>query len=901
MEDPAKQRGFFELTLRDALKPGQKARLITPVYKILDDLKKLDLKDPDNEEIVNLMLQTITNPNFHKNEKAKKFVASVFYVLFFKLNEICENMKVLFRNEKDAPAGTLSDICITVWTNCDVTERSTFNIQIIKPIAECAILAETPQFSKNCRAFLEKFGASRSRKKELWSAMCHIYEPIVFRYLHAANALVRDNALSLLSQCAFPIESYEYTKEKKEELMSTQINELTTILMDESPKVRANAAKSVCKILYQYWQFFPTTSQKKLLEILSKDLSRDRKATAVRVAVLEGLDFLCDLHDGMEFVCPYIPYLAERLHDQSPQVRIAFLKLLNTVSTQSSVNIFKIIHIDHFIYRLCMDGEDVCDAIVDILKPSLFDFTVKPSKKEKSEEDLKRKLNRLRSARAIFLCHRNLQAATKFYASLAKSVLTDDILDFIHILYYWSERTAAGDPTVPMPTAQQIGSADCALPAFECEDDLERLYRVENGEEEENDEEEEKKAIPEHIAVWAIISGVMKSLGEIIKDKEQLKMIKEKIFPGFKPKEVFSRLPKFLHAKFFDILKTLGKDEDSMDLLIEYLSSDDCPSWSEALGCLTKWGTFEEYIEDQTKILDEALNGEDGEMTSEERSLKISRCVKYLMFMFSTKEILKKNNDYSQTIKTLDETILKMLYANLKIGDYSSLTEQQIQIAETMNKEFYVMTFKLIVTLHTHLLLYKLETISQNNNNNSNQNEADKEVVYIGRDLFLRMIDDIKSAFFPENIEKNTLQFDIFVALLTLLTDLISSHIFDNELLHDGIERIKEIASDGAMEGHKLKNVSLKCLSKIVEVMVVDSKNESNQAETLFRFVVDNSKDDDDAEVVDQLIETLSKAQKKKKSCSWLVGVLGDLAVQEENVSEKILETVQKCLASLNQ
>ena len=208
-------------------------------------------------------------------------------------------------------------------------------------------------------------------------------------------------------------------------------------------------------------------------------------------------------------------------------------------------------------------------------------------------------------------------------------------------------------------------------------------------------------------------------------------------------------------------------------------------------------------------------------MSNEERSAKITRSVRYLMFMFSTSEIRSKIDKDMKTIETLLSAvneIFPMLYAKLGYeGGTNTLPQDKLSIAESLSTDCYVMAVKLVVTLRINLSFSLMA--------DNDMDAYNKFIEVIGREVFIQMMNDIKDNFFPENIPLKSLQYEIFVTILTLMTDLISLHIFDGQLLLDAIEEIKSIASNEGMEGHELKNISLKCLSKITDSLAVDATN----------------------------------------------------------------------------
>ena len=67
--------------------------------------------------------------------------------------------------------------------------------------------------------------------------LLRLYEPILFRSFSAANASVRLNALSLMTE-AFPLNDPDAGPEDMEETMTRQFDLLRSSMVDECPLVR---------------------------------------------------------------------------------------------------------------------------------------------------------------------------------------------------------------------------------------------------------------------------------------------------------------------------------------------------------------------------------------------------------------------------------------------------------------------------------------------------------------------------------------------------------------------------------------------------------------------------------------------------------------------------------------
>ena len=1044
MEEAEGNRRFIEATLKAALSGNATQRHIAQVYKLPDKLEYLDLKDEINKSITDLLITAFTHQNLLKNDKGRKFLAQMYHKISSRIQDLLEAIQVALRTGKAAIAESLADVSINIWISCDETERKLFEVQCLKPIADWSIRAETPLFHKNCRSYLEKFKEKR-RRKELSAAMAHIYEPIIFRYLHSANPLVRDNALDIFTRCAFPINSPSFTTEKNSSLLESQIEEFKSIIKDDCPKVRASATKCLCRVLYEFWGLFQesSTPAKSFVDLIVKDMSHDI-AYQVRAAAMEGLNFLCGIMDGLDTISIALPDFADLIHDPNESVRIGFIKLLTTISTQSSISIFQIIHLDHFIYRLKFDSPNVVSAICELLNPSMFSIVVKDKKSKKKNKDnsgeeeeevedkktaedrlkkLKLKTNKNRISRCIFMCHRNLRAAEKFYSMLPRFVSSDEIIDFVNILSLWSLENIN---KVINPNSKkkimEIKKAQSSktelppmLPQFEQQDDLVRLFgeeqriikQMEESEtkqfededdeaevaakkkkqekpkpkkkapkkkqesEEEDDEEEKKEAeeneeeeeeekneeeeqiegtIEEYQAVWAVISSIICSIANLLsKDSEKdIETIRKKIFHDFDVEKILANLPHVLRGSFFKLLAVFPKNEKCTKLTLDYLSEGKCLAWSEALNCLKSWGVLGDFLKTQTDEIHFALTGEhlipqeseekneeeeekkeeekheeeeeekkeedndkideSAEQKEESRSVKITKSLRYLMFMFSNSETRNKIDGDTETIEALLTELnqfLPMMYEKLGLKPESpgdALSEELSTIANELSESCYLNAVKLIVAVRTHLAIKILKIAKK-----ADEAEAAFRtfITQISECVFEQIVKDITVQFVNDNnIGPETFQFKILKMVLTLSADMIREHIFDDDLYNTNLELFKSFAANPELEGHELRSVAFQCLATVAVNLAYDAYQaadvEQHPAQEILDYSAKLAQDEGTEQIVIDLVSTLTKMEKKKRTLPWLAGELQALSDNEE-ISDSIRKVSGESLAAINQ
>lgn len=843
--------------LHEANAESARGRDTTAAIKLLPSLQEVDLQQDEAKPIVEELDQCFLVPNFIKTGKGRKFLARVFLLQLFRIREFTDVIKRVLQ-QKQTDATLVGDIAVSAWINANINERANMQSSLLREIIECAILSASPDFTKNCRLFLEPFHSKR-RRNELSNALVLLYEPIIFRYLHAANPIVRLNAL-LLFGVAFPLQSKQFSAERNTTLLNEQIKELNQCLSDESPKVRASAAKCVCRALYEWWEIFQTKqTRSELINFLTENLCFDSSSSTVRTAVIEGIEYLIGRVESIELILPRLPKMGYLLHDPVESVRYQYVKLLITVNPLSNINIFKIVHIDHLIYRLKNDTDKVASAVVQILQPSLF-----PPPGEKGTE---RTCNTKRVSRCIFLMERNLKAAERFYNLLPKFVSSDEILCFIRFAYFWVQKTVSGKPPKLPPLKLVDSDAELALPGFSDGNDLERL------------------GYEPYQAIWTIIANLTTILAK--KSQSDLEDLKKQTFPDFDASKVKEYLPSGLHSYLFKFLSNFKPSDEEVGLALEYLQSDDSEDWSEALRCLMKWNSLNTFFPNMVNIIE---NGGDQNDENSESGIELARAIRYLSFIFANKELKKVIIDDDENITRLSNGLDKFLHLlQVKLGLPSisdeEVDEQTVEFANSLPDICYVKAIELIFALKVHISVTALQNDDDDGNDSFNQ-----MIESINSQIFTPLVRGILSVFGPEELQGDNLCFKIFTTLMTLISDMMSLHIYNGDTFYFLLGIYYDCIDSGNGYGDEVKRVAYECLSKIVIIVALDFPDDPNQvhpAKLILSRMVKNATTKIAALSVKESLESLAKNQIKKRCMPWLKDALGYLYVADEIEEEE--------------
>lgn len=95
----------------------------------------------------------------------------------------------------------------------------------------------------------------------------------------------------------------------------------------------------------------------------------------MRVAVIEGLQYLLDNHLSHPILKALLPKLSPMIHDTAERVRIAFVDLLTYVRSIKLIKFYEIIPVEELLLRLSVDTPPVCKKLTSLLLNSYLPHT----------------------------------------------------------------------------------------------------------------------------------------------------------------------------------------------------------------------------------------------------------------------------------------------------------------------------------------------------------------------------------------------------------------------------------------------------------------------------------------------------------------------------------------------
>jgi len=276
---------------------------------------------------------------------------------------------------------------------------------------------------KPCLHLLEKFHSAKN-DHSCQTAICRLWQPILWRHLVAANAMVRRSSAEMLF-AAFPVENPDAHIEEKASRHEAQYKILLELLSDSDVEVRVTSIQGVCGVIAVFWSILPTTFLSQAVRYLIKDLAFDASSPKVRIAVLKGNTFeyllefvflqrLYPFFLGLKlmlnncershlYLKKILPKIKDIIHDINEGVRLSFVDLLGVIKRVRSINYWEVVSLDELLLRLEADTKPaVATKIAALLYNSFFPTSDDPKDEAKIE-------------RAVFMIKKNRGASRRFY------------------------------------------------------------------------------------------------------------------------------------------------------------------------------------------------------------------------------------------------------------------------------------------------------------------------------------------------------------------------------------------------------------------------------------------------------------------------------------------------------
>eukprot|EP01135_Chromosphaera_perkinsii_P006883 Nk52_evm38s621 gene=Nk52_evmTU38s621 len=396
-----------------SLEEASKAPLLKRIYSMREGLYAVDFEDDSAEMFRTLLMHCVIHPFYLSNEFGIKFCAFLFTISPNLMNDIHETIKnQIATTRSKLVLEAYGEIFFRAWKQLTDDLLYHFEYSCLQDLMYHAVLAPRKgsySLALNLQAVLSHFH-NQKRYKGVDEALLRLYEPIVWRNLKVANSEVRANAAAILFD-AFPLQDPDSRASEIDEALQKQFDTLPDLFTDPCPDVRVIGVHGICRIISLYFELIPLPTTKSLLEKIVNDMAFDASANVVRVAVLQGLEFLLDNHLCVPLLKTYLAQVKNLIHDSSEKVRNAFISLLLTVKNIKSIKYYHVVPIKHLLSRLELETSSALQKkIASLLLNSYYPVN-------KTGED--------KVTRCIALAATNAGACRQFYKVLP-AILSDD-------------------------------------------------------------------------------------------------------------------------------------------------------------------------------------------------------------------------------------------------------------------------------------------------------------------------------------------------------------------------------------------------------------------------------------------------------------------------------------------
>lgn len=386
------------------------------LFNMREALQIFDFDCSSSSDLKSLLLRTVSSPAYLKTSDGKRLIAYLYQLSF--PQDLFKAMRVQIPDAKKVVLEAYSEVLFRAWKDenivCDDTDR--------KPVIERVALQDlsynllhiaNPAMKKNLSITLHPFHQAK-KSPEVQKLLHRLYGPILWRSLRAANPRVRVQAAQVLS-VVFPLPDGVNVQKAMEKAIAALIN----LLNDGDPRVRVSGSSAACNVLATYWDAIPTNDIRTILRLIIEKHANDVSSSAVRAGSLSAISNLLEQGEESHAVLRgMLPRLGNLIHDKVERVRLAAVRLLQTVKTLKGIKYYHVVPVHHLLARLAEDGNTkmlvnpVSSALTGLMQNSYF-----PQNKSGSEQ----------AHRTLSFLSSDPMAASVFYSNLSAHLSVNSV------------------------------------------------------------------------------------------------------------------------------------------------------------------------------------------------------------------------------------------------------------------------------------------------------------------------------------------------------------------------------------------------------------------------------------------------------------------------------------------
>jgi hypothetical protein len=343
--------GVLMFLIGKCLSPKMAAADVNRLWKVGDLIGELDWEHESIDSMKQQLLLCARSPSFMRSQHGPDLLCLFYTVNPGFTTEVHNTVKSQVVGSRP---NALKAYALGLFKAWKLSQAGT-RVQIESSVQDWISLAlrTSRRSADTARALLEEFHRHH-HEEEVNELLCRLYGPLLWRCLKVANCQVRENAAKLLHY-TFPLLPRELGVADREQELNKQLRLIRDALEDPSEPVRRVTVSALCIILKNYWEMLPISETAGLLTVLMNKCAQDKKAPRVRAAVAEGLSWVLENVLSHSTMTAVLPNLTDLLNDRSPEVRAAFVKLLQVVSQCRGLNVSSLVNHEQLLMRIASE------------------------------------------------------------------------------------------------------------------------------------------------------------------------------------------------------------------------------------------------------------------------------------------------------------------------------------------------------------------------------------------------------------------------------------------------------------------------------------------------------------------------------------------------------------------
>lgn len=396
--------------IQSVLEKDKPATDVKRLLRFKASLRDMDIMHPSSEPLRRQLKQCIAHAYLLTNNDGKKLLQFLFELDVAFIPEIHNCIKGVLPYQKRFQVEAFAEIYYKAWKSSSGHFKITIEEVCLQDYVTSALHLRNTMALKQVNFIIKFLVDQKANNRDVEGLLESLYGGVLWRSLHAANPVVRENAVHQLA-LVFPLIRADQPQREIDDALSTSFQRLIDCLTDPHPNVRKGAILAAGRILTFYWELLPMHTTQVILELFYDSLAFDKTATSVREAVFRATLAITENPLSHATLKTFLPKLRPLLNDASERVRSQFAVLLNTVKKLKAIKFYEIVPADQILRALGAEPSEKIRAQLAMLLENTF-F---PWSRKTVNELLERSLTMLLAADAT---DADRHGAVAFFTSL---------------------------------------------------------------------------------------------------------------------------------------------------------------------------------------------------------------------------------------------------------------------------------------------------------------------------------------------------------------------------------------------------------------------------------------------------------------------------------------------------